>query len=109
MTYYDTSYPPSLWAPEPPPPQNPTGATPGAPGTFTPAGSTIPADLASLNALGPLGQTTAWVGGTYVVLGDASHAYWNGTTWANGNAPVEEPASEPESVPEPIPDEEPSA
>lgn len=106
--YYDTSYPPSLWTPpEPPPVVDPTGTVQGAPGSFTPVGSETPANLTELNALGALGQTVAWVGGTYVVLGDASHAYWNATTWVSGNSPTvpEEPVAEPEEESTEIVDE----
>jgi hypothetical protein len=63
-----------------------TGATAGTPGTFTPAGATAPANLAALQALGALGQTTAWTTGQYVVLGDASQAHWDGDSWAAGAA-----------------------
>ncbi|MBD3941952.1 hypothetical protein IF188_09620 [Microbacterium sp. NEAU-LLC] len=67
----------------------PTGVTEGAPGSFTPSGATPPANLAALNALGALGESsTAWALGSYVVLGDNSHAYWNGTTWVAGEAPA---------------------
>lgn len=63
------------------------GTIPGAPGVFYPQGSTIPANLAALQALPDLGETDAWELGQYVVLGDASHAYWDGDSWAAGNAP----------------------
>lgn len=100
--YYDQSYPASIW--EQPTP--PTGVTAGTPGSFTPAGSDVPANLAALQALGALGQTTAWATGQYVVLGDASNAHWNGTAWIAGIAaaaeepifaaiPVEESTDEP--------------
>lgn len=59
----------------------PTGATQGTPGSFTPTGAALPANLAGLQALGALGQTTAWAVGEYVVLGDATSATWNGTAW----------------------------
>lgn len=64
----------------------PTGATSGTPGTFTPGGSTVPANLFALQALGNLGQSSAWTTGKYVNLGDASKAYWNGTAWVAGTA-----------------------
>ena len=70
-------------------PSPPTGALAGAPGSFTPAGCAIPATLAALQALGALGQTAAWTAGQYVVLGNASNAYWNGTAWTAGIAAVE--------------------
>lgn len=74
------------WGPAVPGTTAPTGVTPGTPGSFTPAEATAPATLTALQALGALGETTAWTTGQYVVLGDASHAHWNGTAWAAGNA-----------------------
>jgi len=59
-----------------PPP--PTGVTAGSPGAFIPPNS-IPADLAALQALGALGQTTAWTPAQYVILLDSSQATWAGT------------------------------
>ena len=64
----------------------PTGATPGIPGVLTPATAVVPYDLAGLTAAGALGETTAWTTGQYVLLGDGSHAYWNGSAWAAGEA-----------------------
>lgn len=64
----------------------PTGVTPGTPGSFTPAGATVPSTIAELRALGALGQTTAWTTGQYVVYGSSSHAHWDGTDWQTGNA-----------------------
>ena len=74
------------WGPAVPGTTAPTGVTAGTPGAFTPAEATAPATLTALQALGALGETTAWTTGQYVVLGDASHAHWNGTAWAAGNA-----------------------
>ena len=56
---------------EPPPPEqaDSTGATAGAPGTWTPADSTAPADFAGL-ASHTASPTTPWASGEYVVLGD---------------------------------------
>jgi hypothetical protein len=62
----------------------PTGVTAGTPGSFTPAGATVPADLTALQALGALGQTTAWTTGQSVVLGDSSSAHWDGDSWESG-------------------------
>ena len=73
------------WTPEPPPPDPATGATAGTPGTFTPAGSTIPADLAAMTGVIAT-PDTAWTTGQSVVLGDASDASWNGTDWVAGPA-----------------------
>jgi hypothetical protein len=65
-----------------------TGATPGSPGVLTPATSVVPYDLAGLQATGALGETTAWTVGQYVVLGDGSHAHWDGAAWDAGDAPA---------------------
>jgi hypothetical protein len=68
------------------PPEAPTGVTAGTPGAFVPP-SAVPANLAALIGYGALGQTASpWTTGQYVVLGDASHASWNGTTWITGPA-----------------------
>ena len=74
---------------EAPPPEgvDATGATAGSPGSFTPSGATPAADLAGLSAC-TASPTTAWTEGQHVVLGDASHAYWDGTTWLAGDAPA---------------------
>lgn len=66
-------------------PVTPTGATTGTPGSFTPLGADVPADLAALQALGALGQTTAWATGEYVTLGTGT-AHWDGSAWASGAA-----------------------
>jgi hypothetical protein len=63
-----------------------TGATSGTPGAFTPAGAMTPSNLAGMTGV-TASPATAWVSGEHVVLGDASHAYWNGTAWWTGNAP----------------------
>ena len=69
-----------------PPPVVATGATAGAPGSFTPAGATVPANLAAMTGI-TANPATAWTTGQHVVLGDASHAHWTGTAWAAGDAP----------------------
>lgn len=63
----------------------PTGVTAGTPGAFTPGSATIPYDLGDLQALG-LSPGSAWTAGQYVVLGDATHAYWTGAAFASGEA-----------------------
>lgn len=65
-----------------------TGVTPGTPGSLTPTNANVPANLTALQALGPLGETTAWTTGQYIDLGDGSKAYWSGTAWAAGTAPA---------------------
>lgn len=69
-------------------PNPPTSVVAGAPGTWVPVDADVPADLAEMNALGALGQTTLWTVGQHMVLGDASQCYWNGTTWIAGVAPA---------------------
>lgn len=59
-----------------------TGAIAGSPGSFTPAGCTIPPNFAAMSGSIVASPATAWTAGQYVVLGDASHAAWNGTAWA---------------------------
>lgn len=65
-----------------------TGATAGSPGTLTPADSYPPESFAALTA-DPLtaSPTTAWTTGQYIVLGDGTHSYWDGTAWVAGEAP----------------------
>lgn len=60
-----------------------TGATAGTPGAFTPAGAVAPHDIAGLDLV-TASPATAWTTGQYVVLGDASNAYWNGSDWVTG-------------------------
>jgi hypothetical protein len=60
-----------------------TGATAGKPGTFTPPGGTIPANLAAMGSIVAT-PATPWYDGEYVVLGDASEASWNGSAWVAG-------------------------
>jgi len=67
-----------------------TGATAGSPGTWSPATAVAPADFAALDTADPAivaNPTTAWTTGQYVLLGDTSHAYWDGTLWISGEAP----------------------
>ena len=69
-----------------------TGVTAGTPGSYTPAGATPPTTLAALKADPVIGDSgtskpgAAWTTGQYVVLGDQSHAAWDGTAWAAGEA-----------------------
>lgn len=76
-----------------------TGATAaaGAAGAWTPAGATAPADLAAANAdvTGNVTPATTWAGsgtlgvpGSYMVLGDNTHCYWDGAAWVTGNGPA---------------------
>lgn len=63
----------------------PSDVTAGSPGSFPT--SPIPYDLAELQSLGALGETTGWTTGQHVVLGDGSQAYWDGDSWEAGTAP----------------------
>jgi hypothetical protein len=66
-----------------------TGATAGTPGTWTPSGSTPPADAASAGSV-TANPTTAWTTGQYVqgsTSGSAGEMHWDGSTWTGGKAP----------------------
>lgn len=66
-----------------------TGATAGEPGTWTPEDSFPPANFAALLTAGITADpATAWSEGEHVVLGDNSHAYWDGSAWVAGDAPA---------------------
>jgi hypothetical protein len=94
MGYFDQSYPPSIYAP---PVVPATGATAGIPGTWTPAGSTPPADLAALQGSAIVATpVTAWTSGQYVQtqeVGAAGRATWTGAGWVGGAAPLAARAS----------------
>lgn len=75
----------------PAPPVAATGATAGTPGTFTPAGSVTPANLAGMSSV-VASPVTAWTPGQSVVLGDDSDTYWDGDSWEVGTAPTPPPA-----------------
>ena len=62
-----------------------TGAVAGRPGDYTPAGATIPANLAGLAAV-VADPVTAWDAGMYVVTADMLGAHWGGAAWAAGVA-----------------------
>lgn len=65
----------------------PTSATAGTPGTWGPVDSYAPETLALLTSGGVTASpSTAWTTGQHVVLGDGSHANWNGTAWEAGDA-----------------------
>jgi hypothetical protein len=66
-----------------------TGATAGTPGAFTPAGATVPANLAALQSASPAvvaAPTTAWTTGQSVNLGTGA-AHWDGSAYVTGLAP----------------------
>jgi len=65
-----------------------TGATAGAPGSFTPAGATIPASVQAMQANNPVpvipSPFTTWSGTQYVqtaTAGAPGQASWNGFDW----------------------------
>jgi hypothetical protein len=62
-----------------------TGATAGTPGSFTPDGSVVPANLAAMASVIAT-PNSAWTTGQHVVLGDASKTYWDGDSWNAGQA-----------------------
>ena len=71
-----------------------TGATAGVPGTWSPAGSSLPASVAELRAGTPNSVTAApantWTAGQFVQTGTAGgpgEAHWDGTAWQEGRAP----------------------
>jgi hypothetical protein len=73
-----------------PPPPAATGATAGTPGTFTPPGSTPPANVAGMSGL-TASPTSPWTVGQYVqtgTAGAAGQAFWTGSSWAAGQAPA---------------------
>jgi hypothetical protein len=66
-----------------------TGATAGSPGSFTPSGATVPANLAALQSASPAvvaSPNTAWTTGQSVNLGTGS-AHWDGSAYVAGLAP----------------------
>jgi hypothetical protein len=66
-----------------------TGATAGTPGTFTPAGSQTPANVAALTGL-TASPATAWATGQYVQTATplaAGQGFWDGAAWVAGKAP----------------------
>lgn len=88
---YDTSYPPSLWGGGQPPVVPATGATAGTPGSFTPPGSTPPANVAGMVGI-IASPTTPWTSGQYVQTGTAGVAgrtTWTGSAWVGGVAPLQ--------------------
>ena len=74
----------------PPPPTRATGAVMGTPGYYTPVGAAPPPDAAALYTL-TAEPDTPWDPGTYVVVGDATEFYWDGTAWVPGRAPTPPP------------------
>lgn len=63
-----------------------TGATAGAPGTWTPAGGWAPQSFTQMDSIVAT-PATAWTTGQYVTLADGSEAHWGGTAWTSGIKP----------------------
>jgi hypothetical protein len=63
-----------------------TTASAGTPGQFSPAGCTVPANLAGLSGV-TASPTATWGAGQYVVTADLLAANWNGTAWVAGKHP----------------------
>lgn len=62
-----------------------TGATAGTPGTYTPANSYGPANIAAAPTAGiTASPATNWTSGQYVVMRDGNPMNWNGTSWVAG-------------------------
>lgn len=87
---YDESYPPSIWLGPPVVPS--TGATAGTPGTWTPPGSTPPANAAAATSSGVVASpATDWSVGQYVqgsTAGVPGEMNWSGTAWVAGRSAV---------------------
>jgi hypothetical protein len=61
-------------------------AVAGAPGYYTPSGAQIPANLAALATV-TASPAATWASGQYVITGDLTANYWNGTAWTAGKHP----------------------
>ena len=84
-----------IWVGAPDDGPEPTGATAGIPGTWTPAGAGPAASLLDLQRGKPnpvvASPLTGWTSGQYVqtsVPGAAGRATWSGTGWVGGAAPL---------------------
>lgn len=78
---------------------NATGATAGAPGTWTPPGADPASTSTEATSWGVVASpATAWTGSAYVqgrTAGAPGRMWWNGTGWSGGSAPAD-PPEEPE-------------
>lgn len=64
-----------------------TGATAGSPGSWTPAGTDIPANLAEVVADGIVATpATAWTNGQSVVTSSSQAVHWDGLAWVAGTS-----------------------
>lgn len=87
--YYDGSYPPSIFEPPAPPVVPATGATAGAPGVWTPPGSTPPASVSGAGGV-TASPDTPWTTGQYMqgaLPGAPGQMTWSGSAWVGGKAP----------------------
>ena len=68
-----------------------TGATAGIPGSWTPAGSAVPANQAAvIGSTITASPATPWTTGQYVqtqTAGAAGRVTWTGSAWVGGAAP----------------------
>lgn len=62
-----------------------TGATAGAPGSWTPANCNPPLTLSAITGV-TAAPATAWTTGQYVVTDDGQYAHWSSTAWVGGKA-----------------------
>jgi Lambda phage tail tube protein, TTP len=62
-----------------------TGATAGSPGTYTPSGAALPANLAAMTGITAT-PATAWTSGQFVYMADGNKAHWSATAWVAGEA-----------------------
>lgn len=63
-----------------------TTAVAGTPATLEPTNSYAPQTIDDADTL-TADPATAWTTGQYVILGDGTYAYWDGTSWVEGVAP----------------------
>jgi len=63
-----------------------TGATAGAPGSWTPAGNGGVNGLSGVSTV-VASPATAWTTGQRVVCNDGTEVFWNGSAWSVGRAP----------------------
>lgn len=68
-----------------------TGATAGTPGSWTPGGSTPPANFTAAQSAGIIASpATAWTTGQYVqgsTAGTSGEMHWSGSAWVTGKKP----------------------
>jgi hypothetical protein len=82
--WFDASVPAWLVGIAPP---LPTSATPGTPGSWTPASARQPYNLAETAGIVPT-PATAFVAGDFMLLADGTSCHWTGAAWAIDPAAV---------------------